>query len=167
MPNNNPYGTQWPDEHTEELARLAKEGLLSYRKIAVALNEKFGTRYNRNATIGKAHRIGLKKGQAEWTRRPAEPKKESPKPKRVTTFGNAKATRVYSSVQVELRCVDIEPRHLALLDLEAGDCRYPYGDGQITFCGHPTHTNSNYCAPHHFLCWERPRAATRRQLEAA
>ena len=28
---------------------------------------------------------------------------------------------------VKLRCADIDPRHLSLADLQAGDCRYPYG----------------------------------------
>ena len=43
-----------------------------------------------------------------------------------------------------LRCVEIEPRHLSLIDLERGDCRYPYGGDEegeaITFCGHPRAT---------------------------
>ena len=57
--------------------------------------------------------------------------------------------------RVKLRCVRIDPRHLSLIDLEPGDCRYPYGgeeDGEaITFCGHPRRTGSSYCAPHFHL----------------
>ena len=56
---------------------------------------------------------------------------------------------------VKLRCVEIVPRHLALIELERGDCRYPYGgdaDGEaITFCGHPRGTGSSYCTPHFHL----------------
>ena len=52
---------------------------------------------------------------------------------------------------VELRCVDVSPRHLSLVELEAGDCRYPYGGDEegeaITFCGHPRREGSSYCAP--------------------
>jgi GcrA cell cycle regulator len=48
--------------------------------------------------------------------------------------------------------VAITPRHLALVDLEAGDCRYPYGgdaEGEpITFCGHPRQEGSSYCLAH-------------------
>jgi GcrA cell cycle regulator len=55
----------------------------------------------------------------------------------------------------KLRCVEINPRHLSLLDLERGDCRYPYGgeeDGEaITFCGHPRRLGSSYCTPHFHL----------------
>jgi GcrA cell cycle regulator len=56
---------------------------------------------------------------------------------------------------VKLRCVGIKPRLLSLVDLEAGDCRYPYGgdkDGEaIAFCGHPKREGSSYCTPHFHL----------------
>ncbi len=53
---------------------------------------------------------------------------------------------------VKLRCVGVRPRLIPLVELERGDCRYPYGgdkDGEeIAFCGHPRHPGSSYCAPH-------------------
>jgi GcrA cell cycle regulator len=55
----------------------------------------------------------------------------------------------------ELRCVEIAPRHLSLIELERGDCHYPYGgdsEGEaITFCGHPRRRGSSYCTPHFHL----------------
>jgi GcrA cell cycle regulator len=55
----------------------------------------------------------------------------------------------------ELRCAEVEPRHLVLIELEHGDCRYPYGGGEegeaITFCGHPRCPGSSYCTPHFLL----------------
>ena len=58
-------------------------------------------------------------------------------------------------VPLKLRCVDIEPRHLSLIELERGDCRYPYGGDEeneaITFCGHPRRPGSSYCSPHFHL----------------
>jgi GcrA cell cycle regulator len=57
--------------------------------------------------------------------------------------------------QPKLRCVEIAPRHLSLVELEAGDCRYPFGGDEegetITFCGHPRREGSSYCAPHFHL----------------
>ena len=54
-----------------------------------------------------------------------------------------------------LRCVEIEPRHLSLVDLGHGDCHYPYGGDEegevITFCGHPRRPGSSYCTPHFHL----------------
>ena len=56
---------------------------------------------------------------------------------------------------VKLRCVGIEPRHLSLVELEKGDCHYPYGGDEegeaITFCGHPRRPGSSYCTPHFHL----------------
>ena len=65
-------------------------------------------------------------------------------------------TPVFERVKPKkLRCVKIEPRHLSLVDLEHGDCRYPYGGDEegepITFCGHPHRTGSSYCTPHFHL----------------
>ena len=77
----------------------------------------------------------------------------------------------------KLRCVKIEPRHLSLIDLEHGDCRYPYGGDEegeaITFCGHPRRTGSSYCTPHFHLSRtpipapERVMSALMRLVEAA
>jgi len=66
---------------------------------------------------------------------------------------------------VKLRCVGIKPRLLSLIELEDGDCRYPYGgdrDGEaITFCGHPRLAGSRYCAPHCRLTRDDGTAADR------
>ena len=54
-----------------------------------------------------------------------------------------------------LRCAQVVPRHVTLIALERGDCRYPYGGGEegepITFCGHPRRKGSSYCSPHFHL----------------
>nr|WP_283826977.1 GcrA family cell cycle regulator [Bradyrhizobium diazoefficiens] len=56
---------------------------------------------------------------------------------------------------VKLRCVGVRPRLIALVELEQGDCRYPYGGDEegeeISFCGHPRQPGSSYCAPHAHL----------------
>ena len=56
---------------------------------------------------------------------------------------------------VKLRCVGVQPRLISLLDLEPGDCRYPYGGDkeseEISFCGHPRQPGSSYCTPHAHL----------------
>ena len=63
---------------------------------------------------------------------------------------------VFEPVEMpKLRCVEIVPRQLSLVELEPGDCRYPYGGDEegdaITFCGHPRRQGSSYCAPHFHL----------------
>lgn len=54
----------WPDDHMVELKRLINTGAHSFSEIAVLMNENLGTRYTRNAVIGKARRMG------ECTQRP-------------------------------------------------------------------------------------------------
>ena len=58
--------------------------------------------------------------------------------------------------ELRLRCVEIVPRNLTLLELEDNDCRFPYGEGTITFCGHPKLKGSAYCGPHNAICWVAP-----------
>jgi len=51
-----------------------------------------------------------------------------------------------------------------LLELEPGDCRFPFGDRDFTFCAAPqcfNHRNgefvqSSYCRQHHFICTKEP-----------
>ena len=136
---------------------------MSYSEIAEAINAKFKTAYSRNAAIGRAKRMGLsspkwpKNLSTRWPRRARRGKptglheaRERHIPEffmRIPVFERTEAPK--------LRCVEILPRQLSLLDLEPGDCRYPYGgdeDGEaITFCGHPRQEESSYCTPHFLL----------------
>ena len=65
---------------------------------------------------------------------------------------NASLQRIYGTAWESQEALD---RHLELIELEAGDCRYPYGgeeEGEaITFCGHPRRKGSSYCTPHFHL----------------
>ena len=152
----------WEEAHSVALRQYLDKGL-SFAEIARALNQQFGTAYTRNAAIGRARRLGLSvplrppsdsvmgspkrpdaKRLRELRARKAghvPPKPSTPKP---STLERAEA--------LQLRCVAIAPRHLSLVDLEANDCRYPYGgdaEGEpITFCGHPRHEGSSYCLSH-------------------
>jgi len=151
----------WASEHSDALRECFVQRL-SCLEAAAAINRKFNTSYSRNAVISRASRMGLmgsrlpelppgatpvvvpglcplgetRPSEPGWRRLhwpPAFEKAESPK----------------------LRCVEIEPRHLSLVDLERGDCHYPYGgddEGEaITFCGHPRRPGSSYCTPHFHL----------------
>lgn len=147
----------WPSEHCDALRECLAKGM-SFAEAAGAINARFDTAYSRNATIGRAKRMGLaaldrpkrllrvpqkpESSRSPQTREcPAESKPESPPAERLP--------------RVKLRCVQIMPRHPPLVDLEVGDCRYPYGgdaeDEAITFCGHPQREGSSYCLGHFHL----------------
>ena len=160
--------TNWAPEHSDALREYLVRGM-SYSEIADAINAKFKTVYSRNAAIGRAKRMGL-----AGPDRPDGPDRRKDLPKHWPMLApKAQAARLHklreryhsefmrpmpifeAAEPVKLRCVEIDPRHLSLIELEAGDCRYPYGgdeDGEaITFCGHPRRQGSSYCAPHFHL----------------
>jgi GcrA cell cycle regulator len=148
----------WPPEHSEALREHLARGM-SYSEIAEAINAKFGTRYSRNATLGRGKRMGL-----AGPDRPADfpkpaPKASRPRPHRLRERHAPESGRpmsIFKPVRaVKLRCVEIDPRHLSLMDLDRGDCRYPYGGDEegeaISFCGHPRRGGSSYCTAHFHL----------------
>jgi len=149
--------TSWEPKHSDALREHLAKGL-PYSEIARRLNAAFNTAYTRNATIGRARRMGLA-GLAENSR-PRKPRKPGLLPFRKMRKHRAAKPRMPRPVRkraaaLKLRCVGIEPRHLGLLELEARDCRYPYGgdtEGEaITFCGHPRVKGSSYCTAHFHL----------------
>ena len=165
----------WEEAHSLALRQYLDQGL-SFAEIARALNQQFGTAYTRNAAIGRARRLGLSVPfRPQSASVMSAPKK--PDPRRIVESrsrrlgsGAAKpATPKPSTLEraaaLQLRCVAIIPRHLPLIDLEANDCRYPYGgeaEGDpITFCGHPRREGSSYCVSHfHLTRLPEPAAAT-------
>jgi GcrA cell cycle regulator len=154
--------TDWAPEHCDALREYLARGM-SYSEIADAINAKFRTAYSRNAAIGRARRMGLaapdrpKDSLKHWPKRP--PKEKAPRLHNPRERHQPEFTRPIPAFEraemTKLRCVEIVPRRLSLVDLEPGDCRYPYGgdeDGEaITFCGHPRRQGSSYCVPHFHL----------------
>ena len=139
---------------------------MSFAEIADALNAKFGTAYSRNAAIGRARRMGLSvpraaRGQRLALAEAADAAGQSrrgwrtPRERLRSGLPAADDRHFERAERARLRCVEIMPRHLALVDLEANDCRYPYGGDEegdaITFCGHPRHEGSSYCVSHFHL----------------
>ena len=165
--------SNWAPEHSGALQEYLALGM-SYSEIARAINAKFGTHYSRTATIGRARRIGLGGPERPRDLAPLPPKDQQLSSRLLRQRFAAMAKWLvpeFERVEApELRCVDIEPRHLSLLELEAGDCRYPYGgdaDGEaITFCGHAKRGDSSYCTAHFHLT-RGPGAVLQRAVSAA
>jgi GcrA cell cycle regulator len=156
--------TSWEPKHSDALREYLAKGL-PYSEIARRINAAFNTDYTRNATIGRAKRMGLaglaETGRSKLPRKPRLlPFRKMRKMNKMSKKLGAAKPRLprpvlKRAVALKLRCVGIEPRHLSLIELEVGDCRYPYGgdrDGEaITFCGHPRRESSSYCAAHFHL----------------
>ena len=144
-------------------AGLSCPGHVLFGEIARAINAKFNTAYSRNAAIGRAKRMGLagldpSGGLAGRNRRAS--RSQAAVSQAARTYRGQIPSWFAAGFEAgrgaaKLRCVEIEPRHLSLLELEPGDCRYPYGGDEegeaITFCGHPRREGSSYCAAHFHL----------------
>jgi GcrA cell cycle regulator len=158
----------WPPEHSQALREYHAKGM-SYSQIAKALNARFVMAYTRSATLGRAKRMGLVGSDQTRAQQPMLERMLRERAAQARSSG-AKLSDTRSAglilsefcplkrarvKPVELRCVDVSPRHLPLVELERNDCRYPYGgdeDGSaITFCGHPRRQGSSYCTPHFHL----------------
>jgi GcrA cell cycle regulator len=165
--------SNWAPEHSGALQEHHALGM-TYSAIARAINAKFNTDYSRNAVIGRAKRMGLARVDRpkEWT--PPVPLDQLPSLRLLRKRAAAPpdwCVPVFEREEApKLRCVDVEPRHLSLLDLEPGDCRYPYGGDEegeaITFCGHPRRDDSSYCTAHFHLT-RGPGAAPERAVSTA
>lgn len=135
-PNN------WAPAHSEALREYWARGMF-YSEIADAINAKFGTCYKpqRHHWPRQAHGAGTPDRPDH--RAVAQPRRQQPTPVRER------------AEPVKLRCVGLSPRLVSLVDLENGECRYPYGgdkEGEaILFCGHPRLAGSSYCKPHFHL----------------
>lgn len=135
----------WPAEHETALRALVLAGAGSHSIMADLLNAKFGTSYSRNALIGKASRMGMRITGAPHPVKRKPRREPQPKPARV-----AKPKPVAVDLPT-LRCVEVVPKNVALVDLSSDECRWPYGDGPFHFCGHPQLDGSSYCGPHFAL----------------
>jgi len=162
--------TGWPPEHSSALRGHLAAGL-SFSAIAEAINQKFKTAYTRNAIIGRATRMGF--GGSDRPR--PSPQAGPPCPERIVKpqpveSGSAVLRRLTAILKSQeppkLRCAEVEPRHMSLIELECGDCHYPYGGDEegeaITFCGRPRQPGSSYCAPH-FQLSRNPVASPERE----
>jgi len=150
--------TDWAPEHSGALRELFALHL-SFARIAAVINRKFNTGYSRSAVLSRARRMGLAGNDRSGLAPGAQPRLDRPGEVHLVQSTSPKfpwpVPPVKETKPVELRCVEIDPRHLSLIELEPGDCRYPYGgddEGEaITFCGHPRRPGSSYCTPHFHL----------------
>jgi GcrA cell cycle regulator len=167
--------SNWAPAHSDALRKHFAMGM-SYAEIARAINAEFRTHYSRCATIGRARRIGL--AEARWLERAASMPLRAPSHssnlykliKSQEALAKWLARPAHCQELPPLRRAAVVPRRLSLPELEAGDCRYPYGGDEegepISFCGHPRRRGSSYCAAHFHLT-RNPGAAPERVANTA
>ena len=84
----------WASEHSEALREYLAKGM-SFAKIADAINAKFKTSYTRNATLGRATRMGLAgPGRTEEVpKHPPAPQPEKRPPEKAEASSPSGSTR--------------------------------------------------------------------------
>lgn len=154
---------QWADDRKEQLKALWQSG-----KTASQVAETMGG-ITRNAVIGQVRRMGLHR----YTEHPPASRKVAQKaavrarethriqkrqflsfawkqPRREWDWNDLRNVPSPHYAQVP----EPAPRHLTVLNLGAHDCRWPYGDGPFTFCGHPALEEKPYCEFHCGLAYQ-------------
>ncbi len=149
----------WDEDRVAVLTKMIAENC-SARIIA----ERLGT--SRNAVLGKTHRMGITAPEKPKSTRVYKTRAtmHRPRPRIVRDTHNANSVRIIPAAEVaqhRLRCVELVPLNVTLMDLPADGCRYIAGD-DLLFCGHPQMAGSSWCTPHHHLCLEKPRAPIHR-----
>lgn len=167
----------WTNPEVTEQLKLLVAGGYSYAHIGAQLSSQFNVCISRNAAIGRAGRLGLfpsapKKAKVTPRERTPRPKiipapKADPSHHSITVIrrcnGNSDTMRLTQTTVTDfrLRCVEIEPLHLTLMQLESNSCRYPYGGDReneaFTFCGHPSLKDKPYCRSHSALTYQEPK----------
>ncbi len=153
--NNHP-DSNWTDERLATLTTMWNNGA-----TAVEIAVKLGEGVSRNAVIGKAHRLGLKKPA-----RQSVPSFRALRPKRTAAFRSNLPAR-YSAGEPEEDsrfavdgldgtpapddlAIPVEQRK-TILKLTEKTCHWPVGDpgsGDFFFCGGATADGLPYCVHH-------------------
>jgi hypothetical protein len=146
----------WTEERVALLLKLDTEDQLSRAQIANELARQTGSRFSRNAIIGKLARIGVP---------PKTPKRAAHHKRYVKSLlTKAKlrppptlrknSSRIFTLINPDPEL--LESRRLSLFDLTEDTCRYPTSaEGvPIEFCGH-TIAQRSCCAGHYRMCYYR------------
>ena len=124
--------SSWAEAHSQALREYLEKGL-TYSEIIKTINERFNTDYTRSAAIGRARRMRLSgskqpapDARSKILSQPSLGRLNKLRARLLTEVRLPRAVRKRAAA-LQLRCVGIVPRHLSLLELEDGDCRYPFG----------------------------------------
>lgn len=139
----------WTLEIIERLKQLHAKGYTASEKQRILHAP------TRNVICGMQYRLGLKRTEAERKVRFKAGGRKTGKANLARSLPlksrRAKAGKVSKAV-LGLSPADVPslpPLNLPLEDLQANQCRYPYGEqAPFQFCGHPTAEGTSWCSHH-------------------
>lgn len=154
----------WTPDSEQMLAELYLKGR-SHSEIARELTDRFGAQVSRNASIGKAARMGLVSPTSARPAKPvsptrvyervATPKKPLPQP--------ASAVRPIEVEPEQVSAPEPGSRLFSMFELRASSCRYPMVSWEAgrtpsptegVYCGRPKVKDAthSYCEEHAAVC---------------
>jgi hypothetical protein len=156
----------WPPEHDAMLiAKVADKEGGSYSDVAREINREFGTSYTRCSVIGRAGRLGLSKPvlreeltveqqAAKRQQRLNRRRQQQQLYRRREELAASPLSAAAAPVPDPAPVTECAPLGLSLVDLPHDGCKWPFGDGPYTFCGHmrvlgTTDDNRPPYCPHH------------------
>lgn len=106
---------------------------------------------SRMAIVGRANRLGIKKGHPEWeVARAAKARNLLNGRSRAENFGVRLPSKEQKDAWTPSPFTDSLPfLGITLFDLEPHHCRYMKDGKSLLFCGHDKRKGSSYCEAHH------------------
>lgn len=140
-------GPDWSDEEDAILVKLWAEGV-SFAVIAKALNARFKPIHRtRNACVGRAHRLGLRRATPTY-------RQSAPRQKKVRAPSAPRLRPRLSAAIVEPPPILPPIGVTDIVEAAAGTCRFMCGDPKQAhqFCGHP---GEPWCPAHRAVVYGR------------
>lgn len=152
-------GLIWTPELDGQLTALHSEGA-TFSEMAQTIEGA-----TRNACIGRAHRLGLKRKRS-YTDLPSpdgKPRKRKvPKREQFAYWSRKRAPEIKLDPIPQPKPTKLVPEVVAISfgDLEKSNCHYPITDDPATmiFCGDRAVDGKPYCKAHMALCYVKPKA---------
>jgi len=152
-PAHPPANSPWTPERIEQLRNGVSAGL-TCSQIAAEIG------VTRNAVIGKIHRLGLSPGRPAAPARSSPPRVRSPRHSPQHQFLRLMFAQAPNLAGSEAEPAAVESmRRCSLLDLAAGQCRWPVGDpcaADFAYCGNQAVAGFSYCAGHARMAYRVP-----------
>ena len=110
---------------------------------------------SRASVIGRAWRLGASLSKDAATRLELEHPRRRAKARPVPPIPPVADAGAWPSASAAARraALAVQPRLLRLEALPVRGCRWPYGEGEVRFCGQPAGAGSVYCPGHRGLAY--------------
>jgi GcrA cell cycle regulator len=154
----------WKDEYDAFLQQCLVVGM-SRAEAGAEVNARFGTKFTRNAVIGRCHRKRLQSTLKPGTN--FGQVRHAPSRQCIEAGAMARRKPAQPLIQprvIPMRCDDVEALNVPLIELRDSQCKWPVSGerAHTLFCGRLRLEASSYCPRHHDISVGRGTYSERR-----